>query len=267
LISGIMIEADQNPMVSSAPRHGLARQLLWPTLFTIVSGAILISLGVWQLHRLAWKEGLIAAISARADAAPTDLPAQSEWASLKPQDYDYRHVTLRGHFLYADTVLEFTPAGPEGVGPGYLFLTPLQLTSGGLVIVNRGFVPSDLAHKLRDRPETGNEIRLIGLMRPPETRGLFTPPDEPDKDEYFTDNPKAIAAREHLASVAPFLVDADAKPGATGWPRGGTTERDLPNNHLNYALTWFGLAAGLFGVFGSFVIGKIKDNARSSVVK
>lgn len=248
----------------SKPRQGLLRQLLWPTLFTIVSATILISLGVWQLHRLAWKEGLIAAITARADAPPTDLPAQSEWASLKPEDYDYRHVVLRGHFLYADTVLEFTPAGPQDAGPGYLFLTPLQLASGGLVIVNRGFVPSDLAHKLRDRAETGNEVRLTGLMRPPQTRGLFTPPDEPDRDEYFTGDPAAIAAQQHLASVAPFLVDTDAKPGATGWPRGGTTERDLPNNHLNYALTWFGLAAGLLGVFAAFVIRKIKDDRAPS---
>jgi surfeit locus 1 family protein len=259
-----MIQADRNLAVASsqpASPHGLLRQLLWPTLFTLVSAAILISLGVWQLHRLAWKEGLIAAITARADAPPTDLPAQTDWSRLKPEDYNYRHVALRGHFLYADTVMEFTPAGPQDVGPGYLFLTPLQLASGGLVIVNRGFVPSELARKLRERAETGNEIRLTGLMRPPQTRGLFTPPDEPDKDEYFTGDPAAIAAQEHLVSVAPFLVDADAKVGATGWPRGGTTERDLPNNHLNYALTWFGLAAGLFGVFAAFVVRKIKDNA------
>ncbi|HEY1735945.1 MAG TPA: SURF1 family protein [Methylovirgula sp.] len=246
--------------ISSAPRHSLLRQLIWPSLFTAACAAILLSLGVWQLHRLAWKEALIAAITARADAPPANLPAQSEWAKLKPMDYDYRHVAVSGHYLYADTVLEFTPAGPQGVGPGYLLLTPMRLASGGLVIVNRGFAPSDLALKLRERAETGNIIRVTGLMRPPETRGLFTPPDEPDKDEYFTGDPAEIAANEHLPSVAPFLIDADAKPGSTAWPRGGTTERDLPNNHLNYALTWFGLALGLFGVFAAFLIKKIKEN-------
>ena len=248
---------------SSARPQSLARQLVWPTLFTLVAGAILVVLGVWQLHRLAWKEGLLAEIAARADAPPVALPPLAEWSRLKPEDYDYRHVEVSGRFAYADTALVFSPGGPQGVGPGYLFLTPLRLASGAYVIVNRGFVPAELAAKLRDQAGRDEDVHLFGLMRPPQRRSMFTPADHPDKGEYFTRDPLAIAAHFDLAPMAPFTIDVDATPGATGWPRGGATERDLPNNHLSYALTWFGLAVGLLGVFVAFVIRKVTETAAS----
>ena len=250
--------------VSSSGRVSVLRQLLWPTLFTLISGAILVSLGVWQLHRLAWKEGLLAQIGARADAPPVAVPERAAWSGLKTLDYDYRHVMLSGHFAYADTVLVFVPSGPKNVGPGYLLLTPLQLASGAYVIVNRGYVPTALAKKMQYEVDeaagpSGAEVKVTGLMRPPQERNMFTPPDDPDKGQYFTRDPAVIAAHFHLSPVAPFVVDADATPLSGGWPRGGMTERDLPNNHLNYALTWFGLAVGLLGVFVSFAARKFVE--------
>jgi surfeit locus 1 family protein len=251
-------------MITPSSRRTVLRQLLWPFVFTLVSGAILVSLGIWQLHRLAWKETLLAQIAARADGAPVAVPPVGEWPKLKPLDYDYRHVVLSGRFDYAKTVLVFSPSGPreddpqEG-GPGYLFLTPLQLPSGAYVIVNRGFVPAELAPKLRHDTGPAEELHLTGLMRPPQARNMFTPADHPDKGEYFTRDPAVLAAYFHLAPVAPFTVDLDAVPGSADWPRGGTTERDLPNNHLSYALTWFGLAVGLLGVFVSLVFRKFEE--------
>lgn len=235
------------------------RQLLWPTLFTLVAGAILIWLGVWQLHRLAWKENLLAEIAARADAAPTEAPPVADWAGLKPLDYDYRHVKLTGRYLYQDTALLFTPAGPKHAGPGYLLLTPLHLASGAYVIVNRGYVPVELAPKMRTQAGADQDVTVTGLMRPPEPRGLFTPADHPEKGEYFTSDPALIGAHFQLATVAPFTIDADVVPGSSAWPMGGTTERDIPNNHLSYALTWFGLAAGLLGVFVAFAFRKYRE--------
>ena len=247
--------------VSPVGRASVLRQLLWPTLFTLVSGAILISLGIWQLHRLAWKEALLAQIAARADAPPVAPPDMGAWAGLEPLDYDYRHVAFSGRFAYADTVRVFVPGGPQGAGPGYLLLTPLRLSSGAYIIVNRGYVPSALVRKTQyvAAESAGAEVGLTGLMRPPQQRNMFTPADEPERGEYFTRDPALIAAHFHLSPVAPFIVDADATPIAGGWPRGGTTERDLTNNHLNYALTWFGLAVGLFGVFVSFVARKFAE--------
>jgi surfeit locus 1 family protein len=235
------------------------RQLLWPTLFTLVAGALLIGLGIWQLHRLAWKEGLLAEIAARADATPSDLPPVADWAGLKPLDYDYRHVKLTGRYLYQDTVILFSPAGPKHTGPGYLFLTPLRLASGAYVIVNRGFVPAELAPKMRSEAGADTDVAVTGLMRPPEPRGLFTPADHPEKGEYFTSDPTLIGTHFKLAPVAPFTIDADVAPGSAAWPIGGTTVRDIPNNHFGYALTWFGLAAGLAGVFAAFVARKYRE--------
>ena len=244
---------------SCAVRTSLLRQLVWPTLFTLICGAILISLGLWQLHRLAWKEALLAEIAARADVAPVVLPGLAEWPSLKPLEYDYRHVALTGRFAYDETVRVFVPAGPQDAGPGYLLLTPLRLASGAYVIVNRGFVPAPLANQKQYTAGTPAELQLSGLMRPPQDRNMFTPADHPEKGEYFTRDPAVIAAHFHLAPIAPFIVDADVAPGANGWPKGGTSERDVPNNHLNYALTWFGLAVGLIGVFVAFVIRKYAE--------
>jgi surfeit locus 1 family protein len=125
------------------------------------------------------------------------------------------------------------------------------------VIVNRGFVPDELAAKsARAAGEIEGETHVTGLMRPPQSRNLFTPADEPDKDLYFTSDPAVIAAHFGLSRAAPFVVDADATPVPGGWPEGGTTEIDIPNNHLNYALTWFGLAVGLLAVFVAYLRGR-----------
>lgn len=80
-----------------------------------------------------------------------------------------------------------------------------------------------------------------------------------DQGGGFTRDPVVIATHFHLSSIAPFIVDVDATPGPAGWPKGGTTERDLPNNHLNYALTWFGLAGRLLCVFMAFVMRKFAE--------
>ncbi|TAL78395.1 MAG: SURF1 family protein [Beijerinckiaceae bacterium] len=244
---------------STVGQKSVLRQLLWPTLFTVVSVAILASLGIWQLHRLAWKEGLLAEIAARADAPVVAPPTIAEWPKLKTIDYDYRHVVLNGRFFYDDTVLVFTPSGPQETGPGYLVLTPLRLDSGAYIIVNRGFVPSALASEFRHKKGPAGEVHVTGLMRPPQGRNAFTPADHPNKGDYFTRDPVVIGRHFQLSPVAPFTVDVDATPGSNGWPRGGTTERDLPNNHFNYALTWFGIAMGLLGVFTSFVFRKFAE--------
>jgi surfeit locus 1 family protein len=226
-----------------------SRSLVWPAVFTLLAGALLVSLGVWQLRRLSWKEGLIAQIEARAHLPPEPLPASGEWSKLRPEDYEYRHVTARGTFDHTKEALVFR-AGKE---LGYHLLTPMRLTSGGYVIINRGFVPADRKDQsTRLAGEIMGETVVTGLMRAPETRNLFTPPDRPQAGEYFTSDPVLIAAYSGLMPAAPFLIDADASEIPGGVPRGGTSVLALPNNHLSYALTWFSLAAALFGVFAAF---------------
>jgi surfeit locus 1 family protein len=233
-----------------------ARGLIIPALFTLVMGAILVSLGVWQLHRLAWKEAILARVAARVTAPPQAVPPPAAWPTLQPDDYEYRHVALDGTFDHADEALVFRGTA---AGPGYFVLTPLRLADGSTVIVNRGFVPSDRADPTTRRAgEIAGPVHVVGLMREPEPRNLFTPKDDPAAGHYFTRDPALIAAHFGLRGAAPFSVDADATPVPGGLPVGGATELDIPNNHFSYALTWFGLAIGLFGVFATFAWRKLK---------
>lgn len=228
------------------------RGLLWPAVATLIGCAFLASLGVWQLQRLAWKEQLIAEIAARAKAPPQPLPPQGQWAQLRPDDYEYRHVEFDGAFQNNDEALVFRPAGGLAREPGYLVLTPLKLNSGAFVIVNRGFVPVELKDPAA-RGEIEGRTHVTGLMRQPKSRNFFTPTDDPASGQYFTRDPALIAAHFGLAPAAPFSVDADAG-SAAGWPRGGASELTFPNNHLAYALTWFGLALALAVVFAVFAM-------------
>ncbi|WP_034995903.1 SURF1 family protein [Beijerinckia mobilis] len=231
----------------------LSRRLIIAAFLSGAAFLIMIGLGVWQLQRLAWKEDLIAKIAERAKAPPQALATQDQWPKLIPDAYDYRHVRLAGSFLPGRDRLVFRGSAntvAAGMGPGYLVMTPFALESGGIVIVNRGFVPvaarndALLPEQVSPTPTT-----LTGLMRPPEPRNPFTPQDQPEKGEFFTRDPEEIAASMHLTEAAPFTIDLDPLPPEAAakapWPHPGTTEIHFPNNHLSYALTWFGLAIGM----------------------
>lgn len=221
-------------------------------LVTALAFAFLVGLGVWQLQRLAWKEAIIARIAARANAAPQPPPPRAEWAALRPDDYDYRRVRVSGRFVQGKVARVFRPSAPGGTsgeGPGYVFLAPFE-TKDGIVVVNRGFAPLARADDVAAPP--AGETQVEGLMRPPEPRNAFTPPDTPEKGLWYTRDGPAIAAALGFAQAAPFTIDADRVPGVA-LPRGGATEISFPNNHLSYALTWFGLAATLLVVFGLWV--------------
>jgi surfeit locus 1 family protein len=234
------------------------RSLVAPALLALAGIAVLVSLGVWQLHRLAWKEALIARIEARVHAPPAPMPPESEWPGLKPEDYEYRHVSLRGRF-HPRQALVFRGSGPEaGQGPGYLLLAPLILPDGAAVIVNRGFVPGTPQEAAAHAPPAG-EVTVTGLVREPEPRNLFTPADQPDKDVWFTRDPGAIARHFGLSRSAPFSIDEDYTGDPKALPHGGTSVIAFPNNHLSYALTWFGLAAALAGVFSAWAWGRVKE--------
>ncbi|HRY04404.1 MAG TPA: SURF1 family protein [Beijerinckiaceae bacterium] len=246
----------------SARAADARKGLIGPAITAAVCFAILVSLGVWQLQRLAWKEALIARINTRIHQSPEPLPPRAQWAGLQADDYDYRHVRAKGHYLPGELLI-FRGSSPieadRNIGPGYQVMTPFAVEGGGTLIVNRGFAP--LAWKdqpaLRTAPPSG-EVEISGLMREPEDRNAFTPADEPAKNLFYTRDPAAMAAALKLQNPAPFALDLDADPASKGWPHGGATELNIPNNHLSYAWTWFGLAATLVGVFGVWAWGRAK---------
>ena len=244
---------------------GAIRRLLVPGLFTLVALVILIALGVWQVQRLHWKEALIARVTARLDAPPVPAPAPDAWASLDLSDLEYQPVTVSGHYRNADEVhVVYTltsPHGPVG-GLGYLVMTPFETDGGWLVYVNRGFVPRERTYA-QSRPEgqIEGETTVVGLLRQPAKSSWFSPGDDISDNSWFSRDPDAYARAYGLppANVAPYIIDARYDPALPGGlPQGGETVVSFPNNHLQYAVTWFGLAAALLGVFVAFAWGRLK---------
>jgi surfeit locus 1 family protein len=240
------------------PRWGA---LVAPGLATLVALVILLSLGVWQLERRAWKETLIAQIEARAHGAPGAIVPEAQWPEWRADDDAFRRVRVSGVFLHDREVLVHGLAAQQRGAPaqGYYVFTPLRLADGAVVFVNRGFVPSELKDaKGRAAGETPDAAEVTGLVRVPEARGMFVPANDPAREEWFVRDPAQMASARGLDRVAPFTIDADATPNAGGWPKGGQTNLAVPNNHLQYALTWFGLALTLVGVFGTWAWGRVR---------
>lgn len=217
--------------------------------------AILIGLGTWQLQRLHWKEALVARIHARTAAPPVPLPSVSAWATLDLDEWEYRQVAVTGTFrndLESRAYALLGEAKGPLSGPGYWIMTPLEIAGGGgTVLINRGFVPFDRGDPAtRPGGTVEGEVTVHGLLRRPEDRNAFTPDDQPTQRLFYARDPQAIGAAYKLANAAPFSVDA-AESGPGGLPQGGETRVVFTNRHLEYALTWYGLAAALAGVLVS----------------
>ncbi len=228
------------------------RGLLLPLLAGTVAFLILVGLGTWQLQRLAWKEALVARVEARVHAAAVPLPPPGEWPALTREGDEYRHVRLSGTFDHARETLVYTVRGedaPPPRGQGYFVITPLVRADGPPVLVNRGFVPQDRgAPDSRREGQTPGAVEVTGLLRFSEEPSLFVPANDAARNAFYRVNVADIAAARDLKGAAPFLIAADATPNPGGLPIGGTTRVAFPNRHLEYALTWYGLAAALVGV-------------------
>ncbi|MFN3719579.1 MAG: SURF1 family protein [Rhizobium rhizophilum] len=222
----------------------------WAALVIVpVALFILISLGTWQVNRLHWKEALLADIQQRSTAAPVDIP-ELERLLTSGEAVDYRHATATGRYLN-DKERHFLATFQSQ--SGFYLYTPLELADGRYLLVNRGFVPYDRKDPAtRSESLVEGEQTVTGLAR----AELTEKPSSlvPDNDEtanifYWKDRARMAASVDLPADrVLPFFLDADATPVAGGLPKGGVTQIDLPNNHLQYVITWYGLAFALVAV-------------------
>jgi surfeit locus 1 family protein len=222
------------------------RPQFWPSVFATLIVLLCLGLGAWQVQRLHWKEGLIAARAAAVAAAPVPAPGSAARAA----SMEFRRVTADGVFLNDKEIL--LGATSEGGVNGYWILTPLRQASGRIIFVNRGFIPAELRDRVkRMAGELTGTVHVAGLLRlPPEGRpNWFLPDNRPDLNYWFWVDLPAMAAADKLDSVAPFYIDADATPNPGGWPKGGVTRLALPNNHLQYAITWFSLAVAMLVIY------------------
>lgn len=234
------------PGAADLPRRQIARRPRSGTgLFVLAFGvcalvAVFIGLGIWQLERRTWKLDLIARVDERVHAAPVPAPGPDQWPSISAAKDEYRHVTVRGTFRNDTETL--VQAVTER-GSGFWVLTPFQTTDGFDVLVNRGFVPTEMRDPAsRAAGQRSGETVVTGLLRVSEPKGGFLRSNDPAGDRWFSRDVAAIGEARQLSNLAPYFIDADATPNPGGVPVGGLTVVSFRNTHLVYALTWFGMA-------------------------
>jgi surfeit locus 1 family protein len=236
-----------------------SKSLFWPTVVTIAGLATLIGLGTWQLQRLAWKTGLIATVESRVNADPIAMPSRVQWPLVDLEQMEYRPVTATGAFDHAGEAHIFTQlpqARGRNGGPGFWIIAPFRLDDGGTVLVNRGFVPREFEDpSTRPEGQVTGTVTLTGLIRRPERQQAFVPDNDPARNIWFFRDIAAMASAAGYPEAAPFLLDerANAIPG--GLPQAGETRLVFKNDHLQYALTWYGLALCLAGIYIALWIG------------
>jgi surfeit locus 1 family protein len=228
----------------------------------VLAFAALVALGTWQVERLHWKEGLLATIDQRIHSTPRPL-SEIERLFAEKHDVEYWPVTLNGKFLHAGERHFLATWNGDA---GFYIYTPLRLDDGRYVFVNRGFVPYDRKDPAtRRKGEVEGEVTVTGLARNPlaEKPSFIVPDNEPAKNMFYWKDLPVMAATAGLpagAQVLPFFVDANDTPNPGGLPVGGVTLISLPNNHFQYALTWYGLALVLLVVVGT----RLRDRWRGA---
>jgi len=220
------------------------RRIIGLSIFSVVMVAVLVSLGVWQLQRRIEKHALIAMLNERLAAAPAPLPSAAEWPGLTPARDEFRRVTVTARFEDRPEAHVFTSGSAiraDVTSPGVWVFAPARVEGEGIVVVNRGFVPEGQAGS----KAPAEPVMLTGYLRFPETAGMWTPAEDRAKRLWFLRDPSSMAAALGWGSVAPFYIDLEVPAPASGLPKPGALEVHLRDNHMQYAITWFGLAAAV----------------------
>lgn len=220
------------------------RPALWPTLFTIPALIVTLTLGTWQVQRLQWKNALIATINARFSEPAVPLPATLS----DPDGWRYRHVSLQGAVVGAREIhlIAFSTRGQQG----YQVIVPFRRAdTGEILLLNRGWVPEDRRDPARRADgQLSGAVTLNGVVGIPFPRGTFQPDNDPARNLWFWADLPAMA-KALGAGVSGFWIEAGDQPNGGGLPIGGQTAIDIVNNHLQYAITWYGFALTLAVIY------------------
>lgn len=216
------------------------------TICTLLGLIILIGLGTWQARKIAPKADLLARIEAGMAAKPIALPVHLD----DPSQLDYQRVTFSGQVLDRAPIKLFATnlAGKSG----YHLYLPVEKQHGMAVMVNFGWVPFH-QDPLPELP-VGEQMTITGVLRTSGTPGSMTPPNDPEGGVWYTADVHEMAVHWGLRTKEyyHFRVFSDHRGAEDALPQGGQVRVDIPNDHLQYALTWFGLAMTLIGVYIAF---------------
>lgn len=216
------------------------RPLLWPTIFLSVSLPILLWLGTWQLQRLEWKLALTSQMEARLGAPATDIAGATPGFSDEFRRYSVAGVFDKGaefHWLTTS----------DAYGIGYLIFSPFEMPDGRRVIVNRGYVPALLKDAIGDR--RGGSATFEAIARIPETPGSLDATNDVEANIWFTRDTVVMAELAGGGNYLPVYLEQLGEVPENVWPKPGAARVKLVNNHLDYALTWYGLAVVLLVIY------------------
>lgn len=217
----------------------MTRRLIWPLMFGLFGVAILVGLGLWQLQRLTWKEGVLAEIEARIAAPPVPLPKAAD-----PVADRYLSVEVRGTMTEEEILVL---ASRKQIGPGYRLITAFETQEGRRIMIDRGFLPD----AERGLPRPGGAATIAGNLHWPQETDSFTPPPDARAGLWFARDVPAMAA---ALKTEPLLIvlrtTSEENPPAMPMP---VDSSSIPNDHLNYAITWFLLALVWAGMTGMLV--------------
>lgn len=231
------------------------RSVIGLSLIALAMVSMLIGLGVWQLHRKDEKRALIAALTDRLAAPPVVLPPKYRWTSLTPGHDEFTRVTFDATIDSRPDAKVYSSGSalrPDVSGLGTFVFTPARLSDGSIVVVDRGFVPDGV--QASDLPRS--VFKVTGYIRFPEKAGWFAPHEDTPKRLWFVRDHLAMAKAYDWGEVAPFYVDLETQSPAPGVPKAGPLQVHLKDDHLQYAITWFGLALAVAATFGFWIFGQ-----------
>jgi surfeit locus 1 family protein len=217
-----------------------------PAIATVVGIAILIGLGVWQVQRLHWKEGLLARIAALQSAPPEPLEVVLRRAA-DGLDIDYVRVQQACPDVETAPYLKLYSVR-DGYA-GYRIIAACRLAGGpyDAILVDRGFIAQGLT------PSGGQTLAapIVGILRKGDARNFVTPQNDPAQNLWYGRDITAMGHALGVSNPAPTYLMLEQPAPPAGGPVIAPLPTDIPNNHLQYAITWFGLALALAGVYAA----------------
>jgi cytochrome oxidase assembly protein ShyY1 len=232
------------------------RSLLLPGGFALTALLILLGLGTWQFERKAWKEALIATLAERLNAPPVELPPSSQWPAITAENSEFLRVRLRVERSGEKDALVYTSGSAlrdDVKAPGYFVFAPVRMPAAGTIVIDRGYVPDQTYPGL-----TGPQD-IVGVLRWPETSSWFVADHDAAGTVWYVRDPRAMARVKGWGTVAPFYIEQEAPVPPGGLPHPARLQVRLRNDHLQYAITWYGLAAVLVVMSAIFVMRRQRE--------